>query len=31
MRCIKLIQINAIARINQNLPDRLGKGGVAKY
>jgi hypothetical protein len=31
MRCTKLIQINAMAGINQILRDRLGKGGVAKY
>jgi hypothetical protein len=31
MRCSKLIQVNAIAGINQNLRDRLGKDGVAKY
>jgi hypothetical protein len=31
MRCSKLIQINAMAGINQNLRDRLGKHGVAKY
>jgi hypothetical protein len=30
MRCSKLIQINPIAGINQNLRDRLGKRGVAK-
>jgi hypothetical protein len=26
-----LIQIKAMTGINQNAPDRLGKGGVAKY
>jgi hypothetical protein len=31
MRCNKLIQINAMAGMNQNLRERLGKGGVAKY
>jgi hypothetical protein len=30
-RCSKLIQINVVAGINQNLRDRLGNGGVAKY